>query len=130
MDVRTVCQSLGEEYELSEHLKNFTYLAKLARRKFIDEVFINKSRPPLFRPIPITKKEAETQESEENMSKAEILLKIGTLLEQLGENVQKKYSGLRSKKRSELLSILKDIKYIFNSDNGVDNDSCLESSGA
>ena len=66
------------------------------------------------------------------MSKAEILLKIGTLLEQLGdsENVQKKYSGLRSKKQSELLSILKDVKYIFNSDNGVDNDSCLESSGA
>ena len=78
----------------------------------------------------LQKKEAETQESEENMSKAEILLKIGTLLEQLGENVQKKYSGLRSKKRSELLSILKDVKYIFNSDNGVDNDSCLESSGA
>ena len=78
----------------------------------------------------LQKKEAETQESEENMSKAEILLKIGTLLEQLGENVQKKYSGLKSKKRSELLSILKDVKYIFNSDNGVDNDSCLESSGA
>ena len=61
VDVRTVCQSLGEEYELSEHLKNFTYLAKLARRKFIDEVFINKSRPPLFRPIPITKKEKKVK---------------------------------------------------------------------
>ena len=89
LNVRTVCRSLGEEYELSEHLKNFTYLAKLARQKFIDEVFINKSRPSLFRPIPITKKEARTQESEENMSKAEILLKIGTLLEQLSENVRR-----------------------------------------
>ena len=97
--MRTVCRSLGEEYELSEHLKNFTYLAKLARQKFIDEVFINKSRPPLFRPIPITKKEAETQESEENMSKSRDF----------------------AEKRSELLSILTDIKYLFSSGNRVDN---------
>jgi len=48
MDTRTVCQSLGGEHELSEDLKNFTYLAKQARRKFITEVFINKNRSPLL----------------------------------------------------------------------------------
>ncbi|RHZ84150.1 hypothetical protein Glove_85g68 [Diversispora epigaea] len=92
-----VNQSL-EEYELNENLKNFTDLAKQARQKFITEVFINKHNSPLFRSIPITKQEAKAQESEENMTKSEILLRIETLLEQLGKNAQKKYSGLKLKK--------------------------------
>ena len=57
------------------------------------------------------------------MTKAEILLKINTLLEQLGENVQKKYSGssLRSKKQSELLNVLEEIKHLFSLDNEFDS---------
>ena len=50
------------------------------------------------------------------MSKAEILLKIETLLEHY-ENAQKKYPELKSKKQSELLNILQDIKHTFNSHN-------------
>jgi len=53
------------------------------------------------------------------MTKAEILLKIEILLEQLDESVQKQYSGLKSKKRMELLSILQGIKSLFHS---VDNE--------
>jgi len=78
VDMRTVCRSLGEGYELSEHLKNFTYLARQ-----------NKTRPSSFRPIPITKKEAETQESEENMSKAR----------DFAENRTVKYIGSETKNR-------------------------------
>jgi len=54
---------------------------------YIIEVFINKNSSPLFRPIPITKQEADAQEKEENMTKVEILLKIEILLEQLDESV-------------------------------------------
>jgi hypothetical protein len=49
------------------------------------------------------------------MNKAEILLKIEILLEQLDESVQKQYSVLRSKKQMELLSILQEIKSLFHS---------------
>lgn len=115
LNARLVCQSLGE-HELSEHLKNFTHLAKQARQNFIIEVFFNKNPPPFFRPIPITKQEADAQQNEENMNKAEILLKIETLLEHC-ESDRKKYSGLKSKKRNELLNILQDIKHTFNSHN-------------
>lgn len=115
-----------EEYELNENLKNFTYLANQARQKFIIDVFINKRDSPFFRPIPITKQEAKAQESEENMTKSEILLRIETLLEQLGENAHKKYSGLKSKKRSELLCILQEIKHTFNSGNEIVNEDCLK----
>jgi len=85
-------QSL-EEYELNENLKNFTNLAKQARQNFITEVFINKNNSTIFKPIPISKKEAEAQENEENMTKSEILLKIEILRKQLGENTQKNTSG-------------------------------------
>ncbi|RHZ81220.1 hypothetical protein Glove_122g71 [Diversispora epigaea] len=115
-NARSVCQSLGEHHELSEHLKNFTHLAKQARQNYIIEVFFNKNPPPFFRPIPITKQEADAQENEENIKKAEILLKIETLLEHC-ESARKKYLGLKSKKRSELLDILQDIKHAFNSNN-------------
>ena len=53
INMRSVCQSLGEHHELSKHLKNFTHLAKQARQNFIIEVFINKNLPPFFKPIPI-----------------------------------------------------------------------------
>jgi len=69
---------------ISEKLK---HLAKQARQNYIIEVFINKNSSPLFRPIPITKQEADAQEKEENMTKVEILLKIEILLEQLDESV-------------------------------------------
>ena len=53
------------------------------------------------------------------MIKAEILLKIDTLLEQRAE----KYSGssLRSKKRSELLNVLEEIKHLFSLNNEFDS---------
>jgi hypothetical protein len=119
---------LGNEHELSEQLKNFTYLAKQARKNYIIETFINKNSSFLFRRIPITKQEANAQNNEENMTKAEISLKIETLLEQLSETAQKRYSGFKSKKRDELLGILQEIKCLFNSDNEFNNQDSLENS--
>ena len=55
MNTRITCQSLGEEYELSTHLKNFTHLAKQAQKNYIINVFINKKLSSFFRVIPITK---------------------------------------------------------------------------
>ncbi|CAG8511279.1 5645_t:CDS:2, partial [Scutellospora calospora] len=89
--------AMRKEYELDDNLKNFIYFAKMAQQKFITETFINKTNLFQFRPILITKKEADAQKNEENMKKDDILIKIETLLEQLGESAQKKYSKLRSK---------------------------------
>ena len=127
-NTKTLCQNLGNEYELSEQLKNFTYLAKQARKNYIIATYINKNSSFLFRQIPITKQEANAQDNEKNMTKAEISLKIETLLEQLSETAQKKYSGFKSKKRDELLDILQEIKCLFNSDNEFNNQDSLENS--
>jgi hypothetical protein len=85
------------------------------------EVFYKKNKAPLFRPIPITKEESIAQNKEENLSKKEILFKIETLLEQTNENIQKKYHAIKSKNRSELLIILQEVTYLFNTDNELDN---------
>ncbi|RIB21667.1 hypothetical protein C2G38_2175981 [Gigaspora rosea] len=114
-------QSLDENCELDENLKNFTQLAQNARQKFIIETFINKYDSFLLRPIPITRKEARAQVAEENMTIPEILVKIETLLERLSEKVQKKYSRLKSKKKGELLEILQEIKSLLSLDNEVDS---------
>ncbi|RHZ88954.1 hypothetical protein Glove_19g413 [Diversispora epigaea] len=126
-NTRTSCRSLGND-ELSDQLKNFTYLAKQARKNYIVEIFINQNSSSFFRKIPITKQEVDMQDNEENMTKAEISLKIETFLEQLSETARKKYSGFRSKKRDELLSILQEIKCLFNSDNEFNNQDSLENS--
>ncbi len=55
------------------------------------------------------------------MTKMEISLKIETLLKQLSEITWKKYSGFKSKKQSELLSILQKIKSLFNLDSEFNN---------
>ena len=55
----------------------------------IIEVFYNNNSAPLFRPIPITKQEAIAQDNETNMSKAEIICKIETYLEQVSESTRK-----------------------------------------
>ncbi|CAG8606246.1 7400_t:CDS:2 [Paraglomus brasilianum] len=55
------------------------------------------------------------------MSKAEIGLKIETLLEQMSESVQKKYGGFKSKRRDELLKILEVGRLLFKSDNEFEN---------
>ena len=80
-DSRTICKSLGGEYELSAQLLNFTDLAKQAQQKYIIEVFYNKNSVSLFRPIPITKQEAIAQNEEKNLTKAEIICKIKIFLE-------------------------------------------------
>ncbi|CAG8608328.1 9857_t:CDS:2 [Diversispora eburnea] len=126
-NTRTSCQSLGND-ELSDQLKNFTYLTKQVRKNYIVEIFINQNSSSFFRKIPITKQEADMQDIKENMTKVEISLKIETLLEQLSETARKKYSGFRLKKRDELLSILQEIKYLFNSNNEFDNQDSLENS--
>ena len=63
------------------------------------------------------------------MTKAEILLKIQSLLEQMNESTQKKYHGLKTKNKNKLLIILQEIKYLFNTDdNEINNNDLLEDS--
>jgi hypothetical protein len=121
VETRIIYKNLGEEYELSDQLKNFSYIAKKKRQEYITEVFYKKNKPPLFKSIPVTKEEWIAQNKEENLLKKEILFKIEVLLEQMNGNIQKKYHAIKSKNRDELLIILQEVTYLFNTDNELNN---------
>jgi hypothetical protein len=122
----TKWKSLDGEYELSEQLKNFSEIAKKARQDYILEVFYKNNPASLFRPIPITNQESIAQENETQMTKTQILLKIESLLEEMNEDIQKKYRGLKSRNRNELLTILQEVRYLLN--NEIDDSDLSESS--
>jgi hypothetical protein len=102
-------KSLDGENELSEQLKNFSNLAKKARENYIVEVFYNKNTTHLSKPIPITKEEAIAQEDELKMTKKELIIKLESFLELMGEHCQQKYRGFKSKNKGDLLVILQEV---------------------
>ena len=121
MSTKTSFESLGGEYKLSDQLKNFSNLAKKSRKEYIIEVFYKKNPVPPFRPIPITQQESMAQENESKMTKIEILCKIEFLLEKAGESVRQKYREIGSKKRNELLNILRKIQNLQSENDVLDN---------
>ena len=126
VDSGTTFKNLGGEYELSAQLIEFTNLAKQARKEYITEVFYKNNSIPLFRSIPITKEEAIKLMSDTSITNAEIVYKIETLLEEASDSVRKKYRGIKSKRRNELLVILEEVRSLFNSDNELNNHESTE----
>ena len=43
------------------------------------------------------------------------------LLEQMSENIQQKYHGLKSKKKEALIKILQEVRCLFSEENETDN---------
>ncbi|RIB04656.1 hypothetical protein C2G38_2221792 [Gigaspora rosea] len=86
-------ESFEEEHSLSEQLKNFSNLACERRIAFIKKTFENNksSLPP---PIPVTTQEEKAAMSEENMSKAELLTTINSLLTSINTSDCIKYRSL------------------------------------
>ena len=46
-----------------------------------------------------------------------IICKIETYLEEVSENTRKRYGGIKSKRRDQLLKMLEEVRFILNSDN-------------
>lgn len=122
-------KSLGGKNELSEQLKNFSNLAKKAREDYIMEVFYNKNTTYLSKPIPITKEEAASQDHEAKMTRKELIIKLESLFELMGENVQQKYHRFRSKSKDELLIILQEVRCLLNEENEIANSDFVENPG-
>ena len=68
--------------------------------------------------IPVTADEEEKQSTESSMSKKELLSIIQTLLGSLNEANRPQFKGIKSKNKDELLSILQQVKDLYN---GNDN---------
>ena len=122
-------KSLDGENELSEQLKNFSNLAKKAREDYIIEAFYNKNTTYLSKPIPITKEEAASQDNEAKMTNKELMIKLESLFELMGENVRRKYRGFKSKNKDELLIILQEVRCLLDEENEITNSDFVENPG-
>ncbi|RIB26512.1 hypothetical protein C2G38_2163148 [Gigaspora rosea] len=91
------------------------------KNKFVDPV---DSRTVFnsFGLIPITKEVETAQKDEINITRPETIAKMEAFLEQMGEDVQKKYSGIKFRKHDELIIILEEVRSLFSSDNDSNND--------
>ncbi|RIB02877.1 hypothetical protein C2G38_2226620 [Gigaspora rosea] len=94
-------KSLGEEYSLSEQLKNFSSLVFERQISFIDEAFKNIMQSSLPQPIPITIQEEEAAKSKENMKQDDLLVMINSLLSSINISDCPKYCGLKQKNHSQ-----------------------------
>uniref|UniRef100_U9U5B6 Uncharacterized protein n=1 Tax=Rhizophagus irregularis (strain DAOM 181602 / DAOM 197198 / MUCL 43194) TaxID=747089 RepID=U9U5B6_RHIID len=97
METKTDFKSLGGESKLSDQLKNFSNLAKKARQEYIIEA------------------------DEFNIIRIDILHKVESLLEQMSESIRKQCHGIGSKKKSELLAILQEVRNLQSVDNELDD---------
>ncbi|CAJ0876398.1 6953_t:CDS:2 [Entrophospora sp. SA101] len=116
-ETTSIYKSLDGENGLSEQLKNLSNLAKKAREDYIMEVFYNNNANYLSKPIPITKEEGQ----QNKMTKKELIIRLESLFELMGKNVQQKYHGFKSKNRSDLLIILQEVRCLLNEENEIDN---------
>jgi hypothetical protein len=99
---------------LSEELKTFSNLASERRIVLINDFSANNKPTSLPRPIPITIQEAAAAINEENMTKAELLTIINSLLNSMNNSDRPNYRGLQQKTRNQLREILQNIRDLQN----------------
>ena len=109
---------LSENNKLSEAMKSFTSLAQASRIDYIKKKLSSKEQMGVTHLIPVTADEEEKQSTESSMSKKELLSVIQTLLGSLNEANHPWFKGIKSKSKDELLSILQQVKDLYN---GNDN---------
>ena len=113
-----VFESLDGDNKLSEAMKSFTSLAQASRIDYIKKKLSSKEQMGATHLIPVTADEEEKQSTESSMSKKELLSIIQTLLGSLNEANRPQFKGIKSKNKDELLSILQQVKDLYN---GNDN---------
>ena len=59
----------------------------------------------------------------------EIICEIESFLEQMSENIQQMYHGLKSKKKEALIKILQEVRCLFSEENETDNCDFVGNSG-
>src|SRR6185369_8502505 len=109
-----VFESLDGDNKLSEAMKSFTSLAQASQIDYIKKKLSSKEQMGVTHLIPVTADEEEKQSTESSMSKKELLSVIQTLLGSLNEANCPQFKGIKSKSKDELLSILQQVKDLYN----------------
>ena len=96
-------------------MKSFTSLARTRRIDYIKEKLVGSTKSSrITRPIPITVEEDERQSTESSMSNKELISIIQSLVGSLNEANRPQFKGLATKRKEDLLSILQQVKDLYN----------------
>ena len=112
--IKSHFSNLKDDVILSEMMKNFSYFAKEKRNISLKETLLQRDSTNTWHPIPITKQEEEAQRNEKNMYKNELLSIINSTFFSLPETLRPKYKNLSNKTKEQLLTILQELRNIYN----------------
>ena len=112
--IKSHFSNLNDDVILSEMMKNFSYFAKEKRNISLKETLLQRDSTNTWHPIPITKQEEEAQRNEKNMYKNELLSIINSTFFSLPETLRPKYKNLSNKTKEQLLTILQELRNIYN----------------
>ncbi|KAF0551460.1 hypothetical protein F8M41_023403 [Gigaspora margarita] len=107
---------------LSEKMKSFSILAQEKRQTFIKNTLMQKTSTGTWQAIPVTEQEAEMLKNEKMMKKEELISVINSILILLPESQRSKYTNLKNKTKTMLLTILQEIRDLNNLDEAVGED--------
>ncbi|CAG8544366.1 443_t:CDS:2, partial [Dentiscutata heterogama] len=111
------------EINLSEEIKSFSVLAQEKRQVFIKHTLMQNTSIDTWRAIPVTEQEAEIMKNESTMRKEELISVINSILISLPETQRSKYTNLKNKTKTILLTILQEIRGLNNAEDAIDEEN-------
>ncbi|CAG8508125.1 7710_t:CDS:2 [Scutellospora calospora] len=115
--------NLDGEINLSEEMKSFSVLTQEKRQVFIKHTLMQNTSIDTWRAIPVTEQEAEIMKNESTMRKEELISVINSILISLPETQCSKYTNLKNKTKTILLTILQEIRGLNNAEDAIDEEN-------
>ncbi|CAG8717571.1 9100_t:CDS:1 [Racocetra fulgida] len=115
--------NLDGEINLSEEMKSFSVLAQEKRQVFIKHTLMQNTSIDTWRAIPVTEQEVEIMKNESTMRKEELISVINSILISLPETQRSKYTNLKNKTKTILLTILQEIRGLNNAEDAIDEEN-------
>jgi hypothetical protein len=118
-----VFHDISGEWILTEEMKRFSEIARTKRIECIKARLMKNTSVGAWRPIPVTREEADLQKAESLLTKAQLLSIINSLTPLLGDLERSRFRNLASKSRDDLKNILDDVRNILSSSENIVNDN-------
>ncbi|CAG8707364.1 19826_t:CDS:2, partial [Racocetra persica] len=97
--INNTLANLDGDVKLSEEMKSFSILAKERRQKFIQNTLLQQNSTNVWKPIPVTEQEADSQRA--------------------------KYTNLKNKIKDMLLTILQEIRDLNSAEEIIDEETTI-----
>ncbi|CAG8539478.1 3654_t:CDS:2 [Racocetra fulgida] len=113
------------DVNLSEDIKLFSTLAQERRQKFIQTTLLQQASTNVWHLIPVTEQKADALKNENTIKKEELIVIINSVLISLPDSQRVKYTNLKNKLKTILLTILQEIRDFNNVKETIDEENTI-----